>query len=218
MCPQQIETKGFSSPWNTPMQPNAFSALEMFSVMDFKSEVHQVPSHLEAVVGFKVTEPTSSWTSFGTPPWECTLLCIHLQEVLCQKIIDDSCLDWGSHVRLRMSSAWPMEPKNTPSTATPVFAPFSFCNRLLMSTRNRVGERTNPTLLHAQLENQVIGSRLRSRDPLVNNKNYELFSSTCRVFRLNRGALIECSTQRCQKFSPNRTKSGRQCSRSVQDG
>ena len=45
------------------MQPNEKNALEMFSVMDFiglKSEVHQVPRHLDAVVGSDQLDDPSS--------------------------------------------------------------------------------------------------------------------------------------------------------------
>ena len=91
-----------------PNEKNAFWALEMFSVMDFiglNSEVHQVPRRLEAVVGSKVAEPTSSWTFFGILPWEC-ITCSHFCVFICRKfsarksliIVAWVLLDWGSHM------------------------------------------------------------------------------------------------------------------------
>ena len=103
-----------------PNEKNAFRALEMFSVMVFiglKSEVHITPRHFEAVVGFSVVDPTSTLTSFGALPCECKTSS-HFRVFICWKFSAKNSsmmvawvlLDWGSHVKLRMSSAWPREP------------------------------------------------------------------------------------------------------------
>ena len=55
---------------------------------------------------------------------------------------------------------------------------------LPMSTRNRVGERTEPYLTPRSIRKPGDRQPLPSRDPLVYHENSELFSSTCRVFRL----------------------------------
>ena len=134
-----------------PNEKNAFRALEVFSVMAFHVSVKQVHTFEYSFLGQKLVN--------------------YVAWVL---------LDWGSHVKLRMSFAWPREPKYTPSRAIPALA---FSSRLSMSTRNKAGERTEPCLTPRSITKPTIDLHMTPR-------NFELFSSICHVFPLSRDASI----------------------------